>query len=391
MWTASLGGFDRLTVDNRRTGRRLASVLYAQALPQRPHHPFPDTGVAPLAKVVLHCRPGRVIMGKPPPGPSTTQHIKDPIEDLPHLYASGSPSWFGRGNEWFEDGPFGIRKVTRIGFHQGVPPHFPPLFPLSTSLVYNIFSAWHIPPTGSRSLFVQPLVLRSLNTITKEAPMTTRCLRWAPPDPGLGPQVKLRCCDASGLFDFLRIGKALASKRITAEEAPPALLQVEPACPCRNKDVMEARMLFQPGTRLETVLTGEIIADDEDITRGIVGFNVGEQSDVALGVARSRAASEFLAIAYPERPIDPGLLGSPPIVHRRFDAVTVRRPAWGGIKGARDYRSEFIGTDGSLSLGWLRVVGDDRRSFGTKSLSRGVLQLCVCRQRTPSRSRMVRI
>ena len=67
------------------------------------------------------------------------------------------------------------------------------------------------------------------------------------------------------------------------------------------------------------------------------------------------------------------------------------RPAWSGVKGARNYGSEFVGADGRRALGWLRVVGDDRHPSGTKSLSRGVPQLCVCRQRTLSRKRMVRI
>ncbi len=52
----------------------------------------------------------------------------------------------------------------------------------------------------------------------------------------------------------------------------------------------------------------------------------------------------------------------------RFDTVPSGRPAWSGRKGARHYRSEFIGTDGSLPLGWLGGVGDDRRSFGTRVL-----------------------
>src|SRR2546430_17249334 len=66
-------------------------------------------------------------------------------------------------------------------------------------------------------------------------------------------------------------------------------------------------------------------------------------------------------------------------------------PAGGGIKGAWDYGSELVGADGGRSVGWLGVVDDDRRSFGTKSLSRGVPQLWVCRHRTLSFSRMRRI
>ncbi len=213
----------------------------------------------------------------------------------------------------------------------------------------------------------------------------------ASPDPRLGSQVELRGSDAGSLLDLLGIGKTLPRKGITAEEAPPALLQIEPARSGRNEDVMDARILFEPGARLETVVTGEIIADDEDLSRRIVGFDVGEQSDIALGVTRSRASRQFFAIAHPQCPIDPGFLGSASVVERRFDAMSSGRPARGRIKGARHYRPEFVGADGRRALRRLGVVADDRRSFGTKSLSRGVPQLCVCRHRTPSRRRMRRI
>jgi hypothetical protein len=57
-------------------------------------------------------------------------------------------------------------------------------------------------------------------------------------------------------------------------------------------------MLCQPGTSLGTVMTAEIISDDEDVSRRIVGFDVGEQGNVALGVTRSGASGQFLAIAH---------------------------------------------------------------------------------------------
>src|SRR5215470_8554029 len=98
-----------------------------------------------------------------------------------------------------------------------------------------------------------------------------------------------------------------------------------------------------------------------------------------------------MAIAYPERPVDAGLLRPAAIIHLRFDAMPIGRPTWGWGKRARHYRSEFVGAEGRRVLGRLGVVGDDRRPFGTKSLSRAVPQLWVWRQRTPSRKRMVRI
>jgi len=47
-------------------------------------------------------------------------------------------------------------------------------------------------------------------------------------------------------------------------------------CPGWNEDVMDAWMPFEPGARLETVVTGKIIGDDKDVTRRMVGFDVSE-------------------------------------------------------------------------------------------------------------------
>src|SRR5258706_1276481 len=64
--------------------------------------------------------------------------------------------------------------------------------------------------SGFSGLFVQPLVLRSLNAITKEATIVAMILGRASPDPGLSPQVELSGGDAGGLLNLLGIGKALA-------------------------------------------------------------------------------------------------------------------------------------------------------------------------------------
>ncbi len=113
----------------------------------------------------------------------------------------------------------------------------------------------------------------------------TRGLRRASPDPGLGPQVELSGRDAGGLLDLLGIGKTLPGERIAAEEPPPTLLQVEPARSGGDEDVMDARMINQPGPRLEAGMTTEIVGDDEQVAGGIVSFDVGEQGDIAFRVA----------------------------------------------------------------------------------------------------------
>ncbi len=149
-------------------------------------------------------------------------------------------------------------------------------------------------------------------------------------------------------------------------------------------------MLFQPGARLQAIMTGEIIGNEEDVPARIVRLDSSEQLNVAFGIARGRATGDFLAIAYPERSIDPGFFRPPTILERRFDAMAIGRPTRGWLKGAWDYRSEFVSTDGRRACGRVRVLADDRGPFGMKSLSRGSLQLCVLRHRTPSRKRMRR-
>ncbi|HET8852857.1 MAG TPA: hypothetical protein VFN02_10040 [Ktedonobacteraceae bacterium] len=50
----------------------------------------------------------------------------------------------------------------------------------------------------------------------------------ASPDPGFGSPVELSRRHASGLLDLLGIGETLTGEGITAEEAPPTFLQIEP-------------------------------------------------------------------------------------------------------------------------------------------------------------------
>ena len=137
---------------------------------------------------------------------------------------------------------------------------------------------------GSTSL-LSAVVLCSLNTITKEATESTGHLGRSTPDPGVGASIELGRSNPRGLFDLVGVGKTVASQGIVAEKPPPALLQVEPAGPRRNVDVLEARMLGQPGAGLGTAMTAEIIRDKEDIARRIVSFDVLQEGDVVRRVA----------------------------------------------------------------------------------------------------------
>ena len=93
-------------------------------------------------------------------------------------------------------------------------------------------------------LGIKTLVLSSLNAVTKESAKVAMILGKPSPDPRLGSQIELSGGDAGGLLDFLGIGEALTGERIAAEEAPPALLQIEPARSGGDEDLVEARMPF---------------------------------------------------------------------------------------------------------------------------------------------------
>ncbi len=84
---------------------------------------------------------------------------------------------------------------------------------------------WHttkmIRPDPVREYF---LMLRSLKAITKEATVVAMVLGRSTPDPGIGAPIELSGRDASGLLNFISVGKALPSQGIASEEAPPALL-----------------------------------------------------------------------------------------------------------------------------------------------------------------------
>ena len=213
----------------------------------------------------------------------------------------------------------------------------------------------------------------------------------SPPDPRLSASIELSRRDASGLCDLVGIGEALPRKGIATEEQPPALLEIEPACTRRNEDLVQARMLGEPGAGLGTGVARQVVGDNVDIATRVIRLDILQESDVVCRVARSGTSGQLLAIAHPQCPVDPGFLRSPAVIQRRFDAVSSGRPTWGWGEGPWNYWPEFIGADGRRPFGRLGVVGDDRGPFGTKSSSSLLPQLWVRRQRTPSRSKMVRI
>jgi hypothetical protein len=167
------------------------------------------------------------------------------------------------------------------------------------------------------------LVLRSLNPVTKDTPIMTMILGRASPDPRLSSPVELSRPDTRRLLDFRGGGETLSSQGIAAEQAPPAFLQIQPACSCRDKDVMEARMLGHPGAGLSAIMAAEIICDNEDVAAGIVGFDVLEERDVVGRVTRGGTPGQFLTITHTQRSIHPGFFGATTVIQRCFDTVPI--------------------------------------------------------------------
>src|SRR5262249_9586982 len=96
------------------------------------------------------------------------------------------------------------------------------------------------------------------------------------PDPRLGAGIELFRRDARCLFDLGRIGEALAGERLPPEEPPPAFLEIEPARPGGDEDVVEAWMRGQPGVRLDAIMAGEIVGNHVEFPRWVGGLDVRE-------------------------------------------------------------------------------------------------------------------
>ena len=128
------------------------------------------------------------------------------------------------------------------------------------------------------------------------------------PHPRLGSVVELRSGNLHRSLDLTGIRKALTSEGIATEQAPPALLQIEPTGSFGKKDVLDAWVLREPGASFQAVMATQVVCDDEDIPNWIVRFDVLEQLDMLLGMTRSRTARDLLAIADPQRPRDPHLV-----------------------------------------------------------------------------------
>jgi hypothetical protein len=87
--------------------------------------------------------------------------------------------------------------------------------------------------------------------------------------------------------------------------------------------MLEARMLREPGTGLQTVMTAESVRNHKNVPVRVVGLDVLEHLDIVLGIASSGTAPEFPAITHWQRPIDPHLVLTTTLLHRCLEAMPI--------------------------------------------------------------------
>src|SRR5260221_2325912 len=114
MRAALFGGLDRLAIDDRGAGSRLASSRATHALTQDAVYALPDAGEAPRVKIVIDSGPRPILLRQIAPGAARPQEIEDAIENPTKVDTTGTPTWLGAWEQGFEQGPFAIVEVTGI-------------------------------------------------------------------------------------------------------------------------------------------------------------------------------------------------------------------------------------------------------------------------------------
>jgi len=91
----------------------------------------------------------------------------------------------------------------------------------------------------------------------------------AAPDPRLRAGIYLLRGDRGSALKLLTVSKCLSSERGTAENTLPGLLEVQPAGPDRNKDVLYAGIVRQPGLDRRALVAAQVIADQVEVAGGV--------------------------------------------------------------------------------------------------------------------------
>lgn len=164
---------------------------------------------------------------------------------------------------------------------------------------------------------------RSSKTVDEVAPKLTMWRSWAAPDPGMGATVELLSGHTGGEGDLCAIGEALTSIGRTAQEAPPALDQIQPSSAHRDENLTYPRVSGEPLADGATGVTREVVGDEIEVAVGIVALDGAEQVQIPCGVARGSGLGEDVSITDAQRPIDPGLIVATAVDERRLNAMAI--------------------------------------------------------------------
>src|SRR5512144_3393915 len=144
------------------------------------------------------------------------------------------------------------------------------------------------------------LVLRSSKAVLKAASESAGRWGGAAPDPGFGAGVELGGGDPGGVVDLVRVGEGLAGQGGLAEQAPPALLKVEPARADRDEGVGDPGMLRQPLAGGLAVVAGEIVRDDPDLSSRVGLLDQPQEPLVVDAAAGGGGHRDLLSVGGPQ-------------------------------------------------------------------------------------------
>lgn len=157
--------------------------------------------------------------------------------------------------------------------------------------------------------------------------LTTERAVWrcrAAPDPGMGASIELTGGNARGERDLSAVGETLTGIGRPAQEAPPALDQVQPGGADRNEDLMDPRVGREPVADGSAGVAGEIVRNQIQVAVRVVALKGAQQFQIARGVACGSWLGEDLPVAHAQRPIDPRLVVATAVDERRLDPVAIR-------------------------------------------------------------------
>jgi hypothetical protein len=81
-----------------------------------------------------------------------------------------------------------------------------------------------------------------------------------------------------GQLDLPRIGEALSCQCFSSKQSPPRFLEIEPARPYWNEDLLHARMLLQPLSDGWALVARKVVSDQVKVTGRVRFGNRFEQS-----------------------------------------------------------------------------------------------------------------